>query len=455
MAFRDLRAFLEHLERHGDLLRVREEVDPRHRIAAYLRKTSDQRGPALYFERVKGHELPVVGGLFAHRRFAVAALDATPEDVIARFMQALERRRPPRRVAAGLCQEVVLRGEQADLRRFPFPVYSALDSGPFITGGVVMSRDPEDGSPNASIYRLEVQGPRRLGVLAEPPHHLGVHIEKAQAMGVPLEVAVALGVAPAVLIATQWQAPYGVDELELAGGLLGEPLEVVDCVSVPLAVPATAELVIEGRVPPRVREPEGPFGEYTGYYTERYPKPVIDVTAITHRRQPIVQALLTGVPTTENHVLKMIPFEASYYARLKPRFPGIRAVHLPGAGGAGLFVVVSMRPRAPGETRAVLAELLAGQQAKLAVVVDEDVDVYDLEKVMWAICMHAQADRDLLMIPQITHWQLDPSVLDKKLGAGLGIDAARPWGASFGAVVGVPGVEDVPDLLALQREQGS
>lgn len=449
MPFSDLRTFIDHLERSGNLLRVKTEVDAQHEIAAYIRKTSDTRGPALFFERVRGYDMSVVGGLFAHRRLMLEAFDASNAGTVATFIKALDHLVEPQRLASGPCQEVVLEGPAVDLRAFPFPIYSTRDNKPFITGGVVISRDVEDGSKNASIYRVEVKGARHLGVLAEPPHHLGVHIRKAEALGRPLEVAIALGAAPAVLVATQWQAPYGVDELTLAGGLLGEPLEVVRARTVDLDVPATSELIIEGRIMPGVREPEGPFGEYTGYYTEVYPKPVIEVTAITHRRAPIIQAVLTGMPTTENHVLKMIPFEASLYTILKPRFPGVRAVHFPGAGGAGLFAAVAMRPHAPGEARAVLATILGTQQVKLAIAVDDDVDIFDIEKLMWAVCMHAQADRDLLMIPQLIHWQLDPSVLDRKLGAGLGIDATRPWGESFGDLVTAPGVERVPDLFVL------
>jgi UbiD family decarboxylase len=447
----DLRAFLEQLERRGDLLRIATEVDSRYEIAAYIRKTSDTSGPALYFEKVKGHRMSAVGGLYAHRRLMLEAFGTDSAGAVAAFVDALGRPVEPRSIASGPCQDVVLEGPAADLRAFPFPVYSSRDSGPFITSGVVISRDPEDGSRNASIYRLEVHDAHRLGVLAAPPHHLGIHIQKAQALGRPLDVAVAVGTAPAVMIATQWQAAYGVDELTLAGALLGEPLEVVRGRTVDLVVPAHSELVIEGRIHPGVREAEGPFGEYTGYYTEEYPKAVIEVTAITHRREPIIQALLTGVPTTENHVLKMIPFEASLYALLKPRFPGVKAVHYPGAGGAGLFAAVCMRPGAPGEARAVLATILGTQQVKLAIVVDEDVDIFDLEKLMWAVCMHAQADRDLITIPQLTHWQLDPSVLDRKLGAGLGIDATRPWGVSFGEIVSVPGIARVPDLSMPRR----
>jgi 2,5-furandicarboxylate decarboxylase 1 len=324
------------------------------------------------------------------------------------------------------------------------PTYCELDSGPFITAAVAVSWDPDDGGRNASIYRFEVKGPRRLCVLAQPPHHLGIHIQKAESRREPLDVALALGVSPAALLATQWEAPYGVDELGLAGALLGRPLEVVKCETSVLEVPAEAEIVIEGKVLPGVRENEGPFGEYTGYYTPAYPKPVIEVTAVTHRKQPSFQAMLTGMPTTENHVLKMIPMEASCLAFLRSRFPDVTAVHFPGAGGVGLMTVVAIRQRSKHEARNVLSMLLGSHGNKLVVVVDDDVDIYDLEKVMWAVCTRCQPDRDVIILPSMMGWQLDPSAPELGTYSVMGIDATRPYGEKFDPVTTVPGVDRVP-----------
>jgi len=453
MSFSDLRTFINALEEAGDLIRIDEEIETKHGIAAYIRKTSDISGPALFFERVKGFSIPVVGGLFAHRRRAVMALNTTSEEAVSTFLAARDNLLPTRIVKSGPCKEVICVGKEADLLRLPVPTYCADDSGPYITAGVVISKDPEDGSKNASIYRMEVKGKRRLGVLSEPPHHLGIHFRSAEALGKPLEVAVALGVAPGVLIATQWEAPYGVDELTLAGALQGKAIDVVKCETVDLEVPATAEIVIEGKMLPKVRENEGPFGEYTGYYTEAYPKPVIEVTAITHRRNPIYLAMLTGMPTTENQVIKMIPMEASAYALLKQRFPGVKAVHFPGAGGTGLMGIVSLQQHAKNEARAVLATMLGAQGNKIVVVVDDDVDIFDLEKVVWAICTRCQADRDLLVVPRMMGWQLDPSAEEIGTYAVMGIDATRPYGVPFDKVAEVPRVDHVPDLAG--RHQGS
>ncbi|MGH8247627.1 MAG: UbiD family decarboxylase [Gammaproteobacteria bacterium] len=448
MAFIDMRSFIDALERAGDLIRIRQGVQPRHEIAAYIRKTSDTAGPALLFENVSGSSMPVAGGLFAVRRRAERSLDASPNQAVDVYLRALERPVPTRLVGSGPCKDVIRRDAAADLTDFPVPTYCALDSGPFITAAVAISKDPDDGGKNASIYRFEVKGPRRLGVLAEPPHHLGIHHQKAEARGEPLEVALALGVSPTVLMATQWEAPYGVDELSLAGALQGAPVDVVKCETVELEVPANAEIVIEGRILPGVREPEGPFGEYTGYYTPAYPKPVMEVTAITHRDHPIFLAMLTGEPTTENHVLKMIPMEASCFALLKSRFPGVKAVHFPGAGGTGLMGVVALKQRNRHEARSLLTMMLGSQGNKIVVVVDEDVDIFDMEKVMWAICTRCRPDQDLIVLPRMMGWQLDPSAPQIGTYSVLGIDATRPFGEKFDAVAHVPGVEDVPDLNA-------
>lgn len=447
MPFTDLRQFLAVLEERGDLVRIRQEVDPKYEIAAYIRKTSDAGGPALLFERVKGSSLPVVGGIFAHRRRAVLALDATPEGAVDKFNDGITHLLPTRRVAKGACQEVVHRGQDADLTRLPIPTYSAKDCNPYITAGLVVSQDPETGSKNASIYRLEMKDGRRLGILCSANHHLAIQLAKAEASPDKsgLEVAIVLGPSPATLMASQWEAPYGVDELTLAGALHGQPIEVVKCQTVDLEVPAAAEIVIEGRILPGVREMEGPFGEYTGYYTDVSPKPVIEVTAITHRKDAIYQALLTGVPTTENHVIKMVPLEASYYTMLKSRFPGVKAVHFPGAGGAGLMAVVSIRQVIAHEARSVLMAMLSAPRNKVVIVVDDDIDVYNLEQVMWAVCTRAQPDKDMVTVPRLVGGYLDPSSAERDSNCCLGIDATRPYGKPFAEVALVPGVERVPD----------
>jgi len=452
MATTDLRQFIERLESDGELLHITEEVDLKFDISGYIRNTSDVEGPALLFENVKGHSMPVVGGLFSSRRLMLKAMDITEKDAVSHYLHAMQNLSEPQLVESGPCKEVIKLAEQASLNELPIPIHSELDSGPFITAGVAISKDIDDGSKNASIYRFEQQGERQLGVLSPIPHHLGLHYQKAEAQGKPLEVAIALGVSPAVLICTQWEAAYGVNELTLVGALQGQPLEVVKCETVDLEVPASAEIIIEGFMHPDKRQMEGPFGEYTGYYTPACPKPLLEISAISHRQDAIFQTALTGLPTTDNHVLKMIPMEASCYAFLKQRFPGVKKVHFHGAGGVGLMAIVSIEQHTKSEARNMLATMLSAQGTKVVIAVDEDVDIFDLDSVMWAVCTRSQADRDLIVLPNMAAFQLDPSAPEPGILTTMGIDATKPYGEEFDEVTVIPGCDQLPDILELWKK---
>jgi 4-hydroxy-3-polyprenylbenzoate decarboxylase/2,5-furandicarboxylate decarboxylase 1 len=382
MPFNDLREFLSLLEQRGDLLRSKKPVDSKFEIASYIRKTSDERGPALFFENVKNFDMPVVGGVFATRERALLALETTAEDYVNKFQSALDRLVPPKLVSDAPCKDVIYTGDRIDLTKLPIPIFSENDPAPFITLGLSISRDPRSGGKNTSIYRLQLKGENRLGIMAQ---QLVRHLTEAEALGQGLPVAIAIGTDPVLPLATQWMAPYGTDELALAGALRGAPVEVVKAETVDLEVPATAEIVIEGTILPNVREDEGPFGEVSGYYTPSHVKPVIEVSAVTHRKNPIYQAALTGMPTTENHILKQLPLEATVYWTLKKEFPGVTAVHFPAAGTVGMMCVIAMRQAYECEARNVIATMIGSRRNKFTVVVDDDVDIFDMDKVLWAI----------------------------------------------------------------------
>ncbi len=445
MPFKDLREFIAYLEDRKELRRIRKPVDTKYEIAAYIRKTSDIKGPALLFENVNGSEIPVVGGAFATRKRGLLALEASEKEYAEKFHHALEHLMPPRKISSGPCKEVVLKSEDADLSRFPIPIFSQNDSGPFITAGLVISKDPESARSNTSIYRLQVHGARRMGVKAQQLHR---QLRKAEAKGEALPVAIAIGTDPVLMLASQWDAPYGVDELELAGALRGEPVEVVRAETVDLMVPATAEIVIEGYIQPQIREVEGPFGEVGGYSTPQFPKPVIEVTAITHRKDPIFQAALTGMPTTENHILRQIPMEATYYWELKKRHPGVTAVHFPAAGAILFLVIIAVKQTYLYEARNAIASMFATRRNKIIIVVDDDVDIYDMEKVMWAVATRSRPEEDVVVFPRLSTSGMDPSAFrlegtDSFWNSGLGIDATKPYGQPFPDVVEIPGVDKV------------
>ena len=445
MPFKDLREFIAYLEDRKELRRIRKPVDTKYEIAAYIRKTSDIKGPALLFENVNGSKIPVLGGAFATRKRGLLALEASEKEYAEKFHHALEHLMPPRKISSGPCKEVVLKSEDADLSRFPIPIFSQNDSGPFITAGLVISKDPESARSNTSIYRLQVHGARRMGVKAQQLHR---QLRKAEAKGEALPVAIAIGTDPVLMLASQWDAPYGVDELELAGALRGEPVEVVRAETVDLMVPATAEIVIEGYIQPQIREVEGPFGEVGGYSTPQFPKPVIEVTAITHRKDPIFQAALTGMPTTENHILRQIPMEATYYWELKKRHPGVTAVHFPAAGAILFLVIIAVKQTYLYEARNAIASMFATRRNKIIIVVDDDVDIYDMEKVMWAVATRSRPEEDVVVFPRLSTSGMDPSAFrlegtDSFWNSGLGIDATKPYGQPFPDVVEIPGVDKV------------
>ena len=453
MPFGDLREFLDYLEAEGELLRIREKVDPKYEIAAYIRKTSDLQGPALYFENVKDSSMPMVGGLFATQRRLHLALGVTNQaQAVQKLIETIAKPIEPIVVNDGACKEVVCTGDDVDLGRLPVPTYSSKDGGPYITMGLVISRDPDTRFRNLAIYRMQIKGKNRIGILSQ---QLSLQVSRAEAKNRSLPVAIALGTSPEILIGSQWKAPYGVDELGLACGIHRSPIELVKATTVDLEVPASAEIVIEGVIRPNVREIEGPFGEFTGYYQPASPKPVIEITAIPHRKEPIYLAGLTGMPTTDNHVLKQVPLEASHFQALKSNFPGVKAVHFPNCGGATFLLIVSMKKSQQYEARSLIAAAMSLAMAKYVIVVDEDVDVYNLENVLWAVSNRSQPDQDVIILPRLLGGPLDPSASSHRTTSIMGIDATVPIDRPFPDMVDIPGADKVPDFLAALKKKAS
>lgn len=442
MPFHDMREYLSFLEKKNELVRISEEVDPKFGIAAYIRKTSDIQGPALLFERVKGSSMPVVGGLYATTKRLLLGLGVDcHQDAVSLLIEAMNNPIGCEFVDNAPCQDVAFKGDQVDLERLPIPTYSAKDGGPFITMGILFCRDPDTDTRNLGVYRMQLKGKKKLGLNAQS---MALQMARANAKNIRLPVAVALGTSPELMVGSQWMAPYGVDELGLAGALLRSSVKVTKCLTNDLEVPATAEIVIEGVIVPNEMEIEGPFGEFTGYYQPAAMKPVVEVTAVTHRRNPLFLAGMTGMPTTDNHVLKQIPLEASYYQALKARFPEVKAVHAPNCGGAHYLLIVSMGKRLAVESRSLIAAAFGLMGPKFVIVVDEDVDVYNLEKVLWAVSTRSQPDQDVIIMPRMYGAPLDPSGPALRTTAMMGIDATIA--GKFPDLIEVPGVDEVPDF---------
>jgi len=444
--FDDLRGYLTYLEGQGQLVRVKDEVDVKYEIAAGMRKTSDIDGPALLFENIRGYRgWRVLGGLFATRKLVALGLGVPQEQMLERYLTLEDERIPPEIVAAGPVKEIRWTGSQIDLTKIPIVTHASKDCGPYVTIGVQVGKDTDSGVRNLSIHRMLLLGKDRLSLWAPADHHLGRMILKAEAKGRGLEVATAVCVDSDIVVASQAKVPYGIDEFYVAGGLRGAAVKLIKCETIDVEVPAFAEVVIEGVTIPGERVADGPYGEYPGCYSEAKQAPVLKVTAITMRQNPIWQTALTGMPVTENHTLIEYGNAAVVYREVKKIVPEVKAINLTPGGTFRHHVVVSIKKRAENEGRNVILALLSlGIGLKQVTVVDEDIDPFDPMQVDWALATRMQADKDIIIIPRIACSTLDPSVPEARVTAGLGIDATAPMKDHWRfEKVEIPGVDKV------------
>jgi 2,5-furandicarboxylate decarboxylase 1 len=434
---------LDKFEEIGDLRTISERTALEFGVAAGIRATSRVDGPALRFRNTDGPKMPVVGGLYSSRRRLLTSLGTTEEALLPLLAEALSGSVPPEMSQGPApCQEVVIEGARASFHDLPVCTYNELDAGAFITMGIQIANSPTYGR-NSCISRMQIFDDKLAGILATPPAHLGVYFAEAERQGQNLPVAVVIGNDPYVTLASQVQGSIYLDELCVAGALKGEAIELVKCVSIDVEVPATSEIVLEGEMIAGERRWEGPFGEFPGYYGPAGDRPVFRLKAITHRKDPVFLAGLTGEPSTDNHVIKQAMSEAVVYRRLREICPTIRDVCFT-VPSAGAHLVISMRPTFPAQSRDVMLAALTTERIrpKLVVVVDDDIDPRDPAQVEWALAYRVQADRDVVVIPNVRGVPLDPSSPSPGVGAVMAIDATRPYGSDFGKKTRVPGADD-------------
>jgi len=425
----NLRTFLDELEAKSpdEVWRIPQEVDRDFEIAALVMEL-EKRGqaPVLWFERVRGSRFPLVTNIFADRRRYARALGVPMESLHAEWLARNERRVAPVLRETGPIRDVVRTGADVDLATLPIIVHFAEDAGPYITNGIVVAKDPDTGVRNASFHRMQLRGKNRLGTSLHSRRHLWDYQRRAEERGEAVAVVVVIGAHPLFHFgAGLSKVPIDVDEYEVAGGFFGEPLEIVPGVTVPVEAPAEAEIVLEGRILPGVREPEGPFAEFTGYASDRSTEHVIEVSAITHRRDALYQDIVGGI-SDEHTMLLAVPQEARLLRVLRAQFPTVKAVSYPKSGTCRLHCYIAMKPTAEGQAKnAAMAAFGDDLSLKLVVVVDDDVDVSNEQEVLWAMATRMQADRDLFMIPNAMGAILDPSTRAGTT-AKVGIDATRP-----------------------------
>jgi len=408
---RDMRSWIAELDAAGELIRVDKPVDPLTQMGALLYQCREK---ALLFERLP-HGWRSLGQAPANIRQAALAFGVREEELIPHVAAKLGTRIPPVMVDSGPVKEVKLERGELDLTRLPVHVAGQRDGGPVIGSGLVVTKDPDSGKRNLSFHRLQIKGPGKSGILLYPRHSWKNYL-KYQERNQPMPVAVMIGHHPLYYVAASTTAAYGDDEFEIAGGFLGGAVPLVKCETVDLEVPANAELVLEGHIPPHYREDEGPFSEFQDYYiTGTGKNPVVEYQFMTRRRDAIFKNLQNG-SEMEGCVFHKVPMGATIFRRLKDigGGPNLHNVAiLPGVFG----VAIQMTQRAYGEAKNLLMAALSSeyQHPKLALAVDADVDIFNPAELLWALATRVDPQKDIVVIPGTHNHAMDASL--PELGA--------------------------------------
>lgn len=461
MAFQDLREFIAFLEKRGQLQRIKTPVSSDLEITEITDRVSKSGGPALLFENVRGYDMPVVINLFgSYDRMSwalgVSNLDELGER-IKKWIDLVQNRPPegliekmkiapdlldltrigPRTVSHAPCQEVVIT-DKPSIDDIPILRCWPQDGGKYMTLTMCHSKDPETGKRNIGMYRVQVYDSQTVGMHWQIHKGGAAHFRDARAQTRKrMEVAVVIGADPASMYAASAPLPPGIDELVFAGFLRHKGVEVVQCKTVDVKVPANAEIVLEGYIDTDELRPEGPFGDHTGHYTPVEPYPVMHITAVTHRKQPIYATTIVGKPPMEDAYLGKAT-ERFFLHLLRLVLPEVVDMNMPIEGGFHNVVIVSIRKRYPGHAKKVMAGIwgmMLMMLSKFIIVVDEDVDVQDLHQVLFRVGNNVDPKRDTLLVDGPLD-ALDHSSPYEKYGWKMGFDATaklpeeghpRPW----------------------------
>ena len=425
---KDLRSFIAELEAKSpeEIARVNKPLSPRYEISALLTHLEKiKRFPLLFFEKVKGSDAPVVINAQASRRLMAIALDGKPEELARKFGERQSKPIPPVEVTEAPVQEVTKLGDEVDLTEVPMLTHYDVNAAPYITAGVVVAADPDIGVRNTSYNRLMMAGKRELRIFMAIGRHLWTLHNKFERRDQPLPIAIVIGVHPLFSLGAQALTPADEDEYAVIGGMMNEPLRLVKAKTVPILVPADAEMIIEGKMLPHVRRTEGPFGEFTGHAVPQDERQVIEVTAISHRKNYIFQDIHAGY--TEHKLMGAVPREAALLKAVRQSVPTVKNVCMPVSGNCRFHAYVSIAKRTPGQAKnAICAAFAADMLLKHVVIVDDDIDIFDEERVLWAISNRFQADRDLVVIANAQGSELDPSAGPGGVNAKMGLDATKP-----------------------------
>ena len=438
MRDQSLRGHIANLEQQGEMIRITDEVDPHENLTAVGWKAFDRLQKSTLFTNLKGFPgWQVCNQIVADRKKWAISLGVDENALIPTLVERIKRQVAPVMVdhAAAPVKEVVLIGDEADLTKLPAMWTSEHDPSPYIASGMAVIKDPETGIRNVSIHRQQIQGPRQTGFLICPRHALRIY-QMYQKRNEPMPVAMVIGAHPALYYASAFTSSYGLDELEVAGSLLDDPIRLVKCETIDIEVPADAELVIEGEVLPEGMTSEGPFGEASGTYAMEGSTEIFRVKAITHRKDPVFYGMQCGAPLTDTQSITGTCIETVVTDHLRNVEGGIDLLDVRSLGIAGLMaLVIKLRPRVEGQAKTALMAALSSPylHPKLAIAGDDDIDAADMRQVFWSLTTRVHAERDVVVIPQTRIWSLD-NVSDivpgmspmYRIGGKTIIDATRP-----------------------------
>ena len=471
MKYKDLRDFIAQLENQGELKRIAVDIDPHLEMTEICDRTLKAGGPAILFEKPKGHTIPVLGNLFGTpRRVAMGMGQESVEALreVGKLLAYLKEPDPPKglkdawdkwpvlkqvlnmapkELSRAPCQEIVWEGKDVDLGRLPIQTCWPGDAGPLITWGLTVTRGPHKTRQNLGIYRQQVIGPNKV-IMRWLAHRGGALDFRDFCLanpGQPYPLAVALGADPATILGAVTPVPDSLSEYQFAGLLRGGKTEIVKCLSHDLQVPASAEIVLEGYIHPGETALEGPFGDHTGYYNEQETFPVFTVERITMRRDPIYHSTYTGKPPDEPAILGVALNEV-FVPLLQKQFTEIVDFYLPPEGCSYRMAVVSMKKQYAGHAKRVMfgvwSFLRQFMYTKFIIVTDDDVNIRDWKEVIWAITTRVDPARDTLIVENTPIDYLDFASPVSGLGGKMGLDATNKWPGETSREWGTPIVMD-------------
>jgi 2,5-furandicarboxylate decarboxylase 1 len=436
MQDQSLRGFVEKVEKANpeDVLRIREPVSHHLEMTSTVFELDRlNRSPVVIFEKVAGFDMPVVTNVAGNRKLLAQCLDSDVANLPTAFRNRCQTYIPPEIESKAPWDEVIIEGDDIDLTKLPIPFQFTVDAAPYITAGQITARDPETGVDTTGFHRLMLKGKNRLGVSLHSRRRMYEYHRRAEAKGQSLPAAIVIGVHPLHYMGSMAYAyPPHVRKYEIIGGLFGEPYRLARCGVADIEVPAGAEMIIEGEILAGVHEPEGPFGEFTGYASYRSTQNVFVAHRVRMRRDAYFHSIISGM--SRDHILiSCITREGEILNALRRNLPNVRAVHVPHKTCGAFLAIVSMKKIAEGEPKmAMLTALGTELYTKQVIVVDDDVDIFDMEDVMWAVATRVKAEKDVLLIPGCKSAIIDPTSDPVSFTVTkMGIDATAPTDEKF------------------------